>query len=1114
MRSKNAFMKKVLAVALTSCVTIGGLGIASPNLMNSTVYATEESSAVTVEENSMSNEYIKLVTADNGRFVLGTTGGDLSRDTDNDKKLLYGFPDDVGTSYTTIRIDGASYIYGKNGLEISPTFNAIEKSCVSTQIINNLEITQTLSFVNNVSTDKEDVMEIKYVVKNNDSVSHNVGTRIMLDTMLGSNDHAPFRVQGTGSVTTETEFTGENIPQYWQAFDSLTEPTVVSQGTFIRGEDLKPDKVQFAHWGNLLGGGGVAEASWDYIVTDGRNNGDSAVTITWNETELVSGASRTYKTYYGLSQLTQDLLPPLAISVYGDNSVTATAFDFRKRETVYLPLAITSYLENIGEAEADNVYIRIDLPESMSLAEGSQKAYKYDVLNISDIQQVGWNINIPGNIPIGTHLIKIVCGADGIEEKTIQKYITVPERDMFEADNRILWGEKNIFGSWTGLDNLGFINQSSDFIGMFQENKYRISDEYFNILTNDLAPTVVQNIADYRDSEWGGSCYGMSSVVSLIKSGYLTPERYTSNAEVAHDLKKPKDSDSVTNIINFFHLSQKMPDIVDLYDNFAQTSNESDWLQQLVFEAQKVKQGGMPVTVGFSWCHKVTDKKYSTFTFNDRRNLLSEDNQWTDGNGAFFLFSEDELNTLTDGGLLGDDTIDFGYDGSSANYSIKYKENGNKIILKNDEHELTLYRYKSSGHQIVAYDVDIGSFEAENGQAYKYRISVCDPNKSTYTYLYISEDYNNWYYHEMSTVSGGSNNVIKYSDNREVKWMGAILSDIGTLNIRNPETDADYVVLKNYNRRFIQDHTNSSVNISTTNNSVSINGLSTIGNDDYNVITLPGISADGKDNDGERIIFIPENLPTDEPITLKPLSGSGIINSSVNLTNYLFVVKADSGNKAIADPTGKISLQSNNDHYTLGVTFNEGCSLPWYTVRTSGQNANSSSLQVVSDGIILTSDNLKDVETTANNRNNEVSLNFSTDKDSVKFMAVDNDTLGAYIDNDGDGVYETLISDSNGGSDKPSDDPSDDPSDEPSDDPSDESSNEPSDDPSDKPSNQPSDEPSNDPSGEPSSSPTVNPNNNSPATGDSNPGIFMVVLFVVSSSAMVFCFRYRKRKIK
>ena len=59
MRSKNAFMKKVLAVALTSCVTIGGLGLAGSNLMNSTVYATEESSAVTVEENSSNSTDFK-----------------------------------------------------------------------------------------------------------------------------------------------------------------------------------------------------------------------------------------------------------------------------------------------------------------------------------------------------------------------------------------------------------------------------------------------------------------------------------------------------------------------------------------------------------------------------------------------------------------------------------------------------------------------------------------------------------------------------------------------------------------------------------------------------------------------------------------------------------------------------------------------------------------------------------------------------------------------------------------------------------------------------------------------------------------------------------------------
>lgn len=88
------------------------------------------------------------------------------------------------------------------------------------------------------------------------------------------------------------------------------------------------------------------------------------------------------------------------------------------------------------------------------------------------------------------------------------------------------------------------------------------------------------------------------------------------------------------------------------------------------------------------------------------------------------------------------------------------------------------------------------------------------------------------------------------------------------------------------------------------------------------------------------------------------------------------------------------------------------------------------------------------------------------------------------------------------------------PGDEPSDDPSDEPSDDPIDEPSDEHSDEPSDEPSNEPSSEPSNNPTINSDNNSPATGDSKPVIFMVVLFVVSSSAMVFCLRYRKRKIK
>ena len=126
----------------------------------------------------------------------------------------------------------------------------------------------------------------------------------MLDTMLGSNDNAPFRIEGIGNVTTEKEFIGDSIPQYWQAFDSLTNPTVVSQGTFIRGNNLKPDKVQFANWRRL------ESTLWNYQINENSSNGDSAVAVTWDEKTLRAGETRTYTTYYGMSEIQQDLLPP------------------------------------------------------------------------------------------------------------------------------------------------------------------------------------------------------------------------------------------------------------------------------------------------------------------------------------------------------------------------------------------------------------------------------------------------------------------------------------------------------------------------------------------------------------------------------------------------------------------------------------------------------------------------------------------------------------------------------------------------------------------------------------------------------------------------------------
>ena len=257
----------------------------------------------------LSNEYIECVVKSyDGHFTIGTTGGNPFVNSDDNKKLTYGHPDS-DTSYTTIFTDGKSNIYGDSGFVTEPHISG--KSNISVARYGDIEVKQILSIVKNTATGREDVIEIKYVAKNNSNIAKQVGVRVMLDTMLGSNDAAPFRIPKVGEVTTEREFTGNDIPRCFQAFDSLSSPNVVSYGNFLSGS-IRPDKVQFVNWGRISG------KQWDYKTVAGQSNGDSAVSVIWDR-KIPAGKEETYITRYGLSELMQDLRPPLETTLSGDS---------------------------------------------------------------------------------------------------------------------------------------------------------------------------------------------------------------------------------------------------------------------------------------------------------------------------------------------------------------------------------------------------------------------------------------------------------------------------------------------------------------------------------------------------------------------------------------------------------------------------------------------------------------------------------------------------------------------------------------------------------------------------------------------------------------------------
>jgi len=366
---------------------LSGLDIAP----ESNVVETQNVRALSVSPNAYSsnsvsqtiwNEYIAFNIDVWGRYTMGTVEGDPLLSTDNNKRLLFGYPEG-STSATTIRIDNANYIFESQ----ETIYDQSHRKATSVINLNGVKVEQELKIIENMATGRHDVVQIKYRVKNTSTDSKHIGVRIMMDTMLGDNDRAPFRVMGK-AVTTETEYSGNNIPQMWQAFDSLTNPGVVAQGTFFKSDSSKPDKVQFTNWSRVL------STPWDYKVSTGVSNGDSAVSAIWNQKTFDPGVEYEYTTYYGLSEFTSDLRPPLALSVYANNKI-------ERINNKYTPLNVSSFVENIGNGNANNVKFSIDVRPELKLIT-SNSNYVTSPFNLGDIKpkeqkNIAWLLEVNDN---------------------------------------------------------------------------------------------------------------------------------------------------------------------------------------------------------------------------------------------------------------------------------------------------------------------------------------------------------------------------------------------------------------------------------------------------------------------------------------------------------------------------------------------------------------------------------------------------------------------------------------------------------------------------------------------------------------------------------------------
>jgi len=414
----------------------------------------------------LENDYIAIVVNQDqnsqGRFAVETTGGAPLKDEDENMPLIYGRPQ-PWPSYTTIRIDGENYVFGGSterragrdgiyGEVITPPRVVDNEKIITRTDFEGIIVEQVLSFEKGVTTGLEDSVRIEYNIENNRSTEHNVGIRIMLDTMLGENDGAPFRVREE-IIDTDTTITTADLPQYWQAFDSIASPTVISQGTFEKPELTLPDEVYFSDWGSL------ADGVWDFNFNPGQEfwrageyEIDSAMAMYWNPQTLAPGEEVSYATEYGLGGV--EVVPGL-ISL-ADSSPAEAVFD---RPEYTFPIII--YIENDSDIVLQDVTLDLSLPDSFYAEDLSRQLGDFEP---GEVNQVVWDVGAAISIDElpGEMEFNVVADAANTDPNELSRAVNIIgppeiqshiESEALQADHGII--EPNPFRLNLELYNTG-----------------------------------------------------------------------------------------------------------------------------------------------------------------------------------------------------------------------------------------------------------------------------------------------------------------------------------------------------------------------------------------------------------------------------------------------------------------------------------------------------------------------------------------------------------------------------------------------------------------------------------------------------------------------------------
>lgn len=388
-----------------------------------------------MQPQSVANDFMDVsINKQNGRFSVMTKTGSPTKASDDNKPLLFRdkLPE---TSFTTFRINGKDFIYGNgygfmgsNGyFTYSPETKGLSNQSV--WHVEGLEIIQTLTLVDDQTNPNAGNIKISYKVKNTTKQNQNVGSRILLDTMLGPQDASPVSLSGGNTyLRNETKIEGA-MPYYWRATDNPLNPKVMSYG-FLQGwGNASPNRMIIAHWN------GISETKWDYTVNpqldftsmhNAYGSADSAVAMYWDPSSLAPGSEAVYETYYGLG------------SFFTSQKEAAYGLQIGAPKQLKVNSAGTGYQESTFEIRVDidntvdrsmlqqNVQAVLGLPAELELVQGERATKAVGDMKVGEVKTVTWQVRPKPQKVYKAAQFQVIVQAAGGEENIQASFVVLP----------------------------------------------------------------------------------------------------------------------------------------------------------------------------------------------------------------------------------------------------------------------------------------------------------------------------------------------------------------------------------------------------------------------------------------------------------------------------------------------------------------------------------------------------------------------------------------------------------------------------------------------------------------------------------------------------------------